>query len=545
MGTSWLRIAFEWFLLGVLILIALGFEDIINGDIVIGANTRDLFDHIALIDQWSLSITEWNFPDGGTLVPPDIYSMILGAPFIAFGLGVAVDMALFLQIWLVAISGWVLGRRVGSGIVGGITLGLSPFVLGQAMSGETETLNIWPLALFAAALLGPDYKHWRWAGLWAALAAMGSWYYGAYAAIILGLWTLWKGKWFSKTRDLKTLQPIGIFVALIAVPAIVYTKILLSQEQIFRGPKMEDYLENNPRAVAIFSGDPAAWFGTPTTDASHVDSLSWIIVIAACFGLWAMFREKDGRWKGILLILSGSLLLSIGPILHMKGVPVWNWMPYRLLMFIPPLDLMRLPHRWLVVSVICLSIMAAKGTRHLQWLWALLITTDLFIFYLPERQVVQLQYPSIIDLYSGPVLELPARTISDDLRGRYLLWQREHRQPIPYSLLMQSWSRSFAEEPLVIAVTAIDRQDTLTKRTIEAEQFRQGKFAVQVIEWQLNPQWFKLRGAKQRLKDMGFKQICLHKQFLHDIDAVEIQKTMEIVLGVPFVETEEAVLWAL
>ena len=49
---------------------------LLSDDSVVGAPTRDLFDHVALIDSWKITIVDWAFPTGGVLVPPDIFSMI-------------------------------------------------------------------------------------------------------------------------------------------------------------------------------------------------------------------------------------------------------------------------------------------------------------------------------------------------------------------------------------------------------------------------------------------------------------------------------------
>ena len=54
---------------------------VLDPDWVVGRETRDLYDHLALLDQWSLFVSEWNYPSGGSLVPPDIFSMIFAYPF--------------------------------------------------------------------------------------------------------------------------------------------------------------------------------------------------------------------------------------------------------------------------------------------------------------------------------------------------------------------------------------------------------------------------------------------------------------------------------
>ena len=207
--------------------------------------------------------------------------------------------------------------------------------------------------------------------------------------------------------------------------------------------------------------------------------------------------------------------------------------------------LMRLPHRWIVVSTLILSILAARGAKSLSVMWMLLLSFEAMYFYSPTSYAVQITPPLAIDLYQGPVLELPLRTMNGDLRGRYLMWQREHKQPIAYALLMQGWSPELDTEPLLIAITAIDRSDPISIRTVEAEQFRKGGFAKSVQAWQAQPHWEDLQGASKRLSDLGFQQIVLHRTALHEQDAIEAQRILEASLGLPTIESDEVLLWSL
>ena len=60
------------------------------------------------------------------------------------------------------------------------------------------------------------------------------------------------------------------------------------------------------------------------------------------------------------------------------------------------------------------------------------------------------------------------------------IWSCNELTTQSYSLLMQGWSTPIAEEPLVIAITALDSQDPISSRTVEARQFRQENFALEV-----------------------------------------------------------------
>ena len=132
---------------------------VLNGDGYLGSGTRDLFDHIALLDQWRWSTTHWNYPDGGALIPPDIFSMMFALPWWWLGRGVAYDMALATHLLLNAISGWYLAKSIGgSPWIGAITILSSPFLVGQINSGETETIGLWGLAFTLTFLWQQRWK---------------------------------------------------------------------------------------------------------------------------------------------------------------------------------------------------------------------------------------------------------------------------------------------------------------------------------------------------------------------------------------------------
>ena len=525
----------------VLTLLFLSPAIIFDPEVVLGRETRDLYDHIALLDQWSLHVSEWSFPTGGTLVPPDVFSMMFAFPFMGLGRGVAFDMALWIQLWLCCMSGYAVGRQVGSGLVGGVVFGFSPFMMGQLLSGETETMNGWTLAFLLAVYL--RNPHSLWVGFWMTMACLGSWYYGIYGLLCWGCATILRRPW--QTKEYSLLRPLGVFSILIALPAWMYYDILQRSDQLFRGPSMADYVEQNPRALASFSVDPSVWFGWERVDVGHQDGVGILVLLLACVGAFYVFRRDKQRFLFIMCMLVGSLLLSMGPVLHWKSEPIFSWMPYRIFVDVPILGLMRLPHRWLVVSSLFFALLTAYGGRRLVGMWVVLLLFQAFYMNDVVRYSVRIQPPSIISLYEGAVLELPARMMESDLRGRYLLWQRTHKQPTAFSLLMQGWSPALDTEPLLIAVTAADRKDPISVRTVEAEQFRKGEFAMAVQDWQQEQEWSLLLHSKQRLHNMGFRQVVLYPEALVSQDALEIQRILEAALGLPFIEQEDVILWKL
>ena len=519
------------------------------------APTRDLFDHLALLDAWFFATGDWNFPEGGRLVPPDLFGMVLAAPALALGLGrgLAHNLAVAVQLWLACAAAWALCRRHGSGLVGGLAFGLSPFLLGQALSGEAETLSAWPLPLVLLGLDREDRPGLVLAGVAAALAAVGSWYYGAFSAIILVAWTLLRGRPWARPEPGRpgavpgAALPLLVSGLLVAGPAAIYARELASPAQLFRGPTMSAYLDEQPRALAGMSADLLGWFGAGPAGANHVDRIGGLVPALALLGALSLWRQDRRRAAAALGLLGGALVLALGPVLHVGGEAVFSWMPGRLLAWLPGFGLMRLPHRWMVVATLALALLAARAGRHAPLGLAAFLLAELFWFTAPPAHTVALAPPPVHALLDGPAVELPMRTLGDDLRGRYLLWQRDHGHPTPYSLLMTGWSPSLAAEPLIVAAAALDPRSVLPRRAIEARQFRQEGFATAVRQAQkdeleaLRP---ALPGAGARLRALGFTAVVLHLGEPFGPDPAQ-EALLREVLGAPSLETQEALLWRL
>ena len=530
-----------------------GLDRLVADAPAVGWPTRDLFDHVALLDRWALRADDWALPDGGALVPPDLGSMLFAAPVLALelGRGTAHNVALLGSLFAACIAGWALGRRVGNGLVGGVAFGLSPYLLGQALSGEAETVAAWPLALMALLLEVGGVGAWVGAGVAAACAAVLSWYHGAFAGAVMASWILLSGSLWGRQRDLRVLIAPAVASATVLGPALVYADVLAAPDQLFRGPDMATYLADHPRALAGMVADPAAWLGAGAGGANHVDALGLLTVALAGVGLVAAIRSEPAfalRWGGVLGV---GLLLSLGPSLHIGGADTGVPLPGRLLAELPFLGLMRLPHRWLLVATLALAVLAARGARGLPGWAGLFIVFEILWFVVPARPAVDLTPPPIHEWVSGAVLDLPPRTLGEaDMRGRYLVWQREHDQPTPYALLMQPLGPTAQAEPLVIAVAALDTRDPLPERLVEAAQFRSEDFAraVRLVRAR-GVERVASEGAADRLREMGVEQVVLHLNMLDSGDERAIVALLVEALGEVDVEIEdegsEALLWDL
>lgn len=525
--------------LAALCLVAVGPTCLLPGAAALGRPTRDLYDHLALLDAWFLHTGSWSFPEGGSLVPPDPMGMLIAAPALALGLGraVAYNLTVVVRLWMASAGGWLLGRRVGSGLVGGVCFGLSPFLFGEAFTGEAETLSAWPLPVMALLLEVGGTPAFIGAGVVAAIGAMGSWYYGTFLTLYLGVWTLVK----LRRRSAAVLVPAVVFVGVVAVPALVYANVLAAPDQLFRGPDMATYLASQPRALAQMVSDPAYWFLGGPAGATHEDRLGITIVGFALLGLFERAFVGRGWWLAVTL---AGLVLSLGPILHVAGDPITDLTPYRLLAQLPLFGLMRLPHRWLLVASLGLAVLAARGARGAPWLAAGLIVLETLWFGAPAETPVPLLPSTEL---AGPVLDLPPRTMgTGDARGLYLLWQRTHGRPVPYSLSMSGWSGTLAEEPLMVAMAALDRRDRIAESPVEAEQFRQGDYARKVGTLRaVGIPATAAAGAAERLRGLGVTDVVLHLDLLDPADVDAAVALATDALGATAEEDDVIVHWRL
>ncbi len=545
MAGARLRAAAELVALAALAVLFVGPQNLLPGAPAVGVATRDLFDHVALLDRWSVRVTEWGLPDGGALVPPDLQSMLLAAPWLGLGRGTAYNAAMVGGLLAAAVAGWALGRRMGNGLVGGVAFGLSPYLLDRARSGEGETVSAWPLAAMVLLLEIGGVPGYVGAGLAATVAALLSWYHGAFAGVVMVTWILLARPRSRDQWDRRVLLAPAVFAATVALPALLYARVLRAEDQLFRGPTMAAYLAEHPRALAGMVADPAAFLGHPTPGIPHVDGLGWLVCGLAAAGAVALWREDRRallRWGGLLVV---GLVLALGPVLHVRATSTGVPLPGRVLAALPFFGLMRLPHRWLVVAHLALAGLAARGARRLPGWVAVLLFVEAAWFLVPERPTVDVTPPAVHARIAGPVLDLPPRTLGDeDLRGHYLVWQRSHGQPIPYALLMQPLSPTVQQEPLVVAVAAFDRLDTAPERLVEAEQFRIGDYAKAVRRVRnVGTEAADTAEAAARLRALGIQCVVLHRDRLHPDDRARIVGLLKEALG-PFEVAPDADLSA-
>jgi len=585
-----------WLTLGTLaylaLLLGLLWPATHGGSAALGMPTRDLFDHLWLHDWLGgalsagaplLSTSDISWPTGGRLMHPDPVGWLLHLVFVPFlGLVASYNALLVSQLWLAALAAWLLGARVSGSVAAGwfagLAFGFSPFLLGQALGGESETVAAWPLVLALWALERTAWDR-RWqsgllAGVLGALAALASWYYGAFFAAYAVLWVLFR------CRNRAGLVVLAGFGLVVLGPALVYAGMLGEADNLFQGPSLATYLSEHPKTLAGMVGDPAGWLGFfpgVLERAGHprVQYLGTVLLLLA--GAGALGRSPGRGWW--VAVAGGSLLLSLGPVLHFGGqaVSVGGWTlpgPLAAISWLPLVGLMRIPHRWTLLAVLALALLAARGLRTLAGderpagpgfprlpvavaLASMLLLFDLRAFSdLPGMGISGGGTPSVAGVDAPPaihgllpgggaVLDLPPRMLDRDARGRYLVWQRYHGRPVPYSLLMTGISEPLATEPLVAAVAALDSLDPIARQPDQAAQFRRRDLALLAHAFQEGTAGaVDLDGLQDRLLPLDIDAVVLHGELMVPADAERAAALITGLLGQPVAAAGSSLAWA-
>ena len=586
-----------------LLAVLVGPSRLLSTAAVVGLPTHDLFDHVwlhdALLDvvlggDSALSTTDIAWPDGGAILHPDPTGVLLYALMAPLlGVTLAFNGMLLAQLWLAALAGWALTKRVtGSAIAGwfgGLLIGGSPYLLGQVNTGETETVAAWPLVLALLFLERlAESRSWRdgaLAGLFAGLGAVASWYHGVFLAFYLTAWLAFRG------RSRACLAVPAGFAAVVALPAAIYASMLGQGENLFQGPDMATYLAEHTDALAGMVTDPASLLGfapAATNAAGHVRAqyLGTIVLALAFCGVLRGWRGARW-WVGVAL---GALTLAMGPVLFVAGQTVSVEgndvpLPYRLLSdHLPLFGLMRIPHRWTLLLAVALATLAARGVTYLARDPRALIAAasgtaalhlcDTTLFARLDRSTaVDVSAPELQSQLpgSGAVLDLPPRMAGQDARGLYLVWQRTHGRPVPYSLLMSGMSQTAVDEPLLAAVAALDGRDQLVESDAPVvgavePQLESGNAAFRVawtettdedgegLSYALTVARLReegvdtadVEGAGDRLRALGFDTVVLHRDLLSgQEDAGAIHSLLVATLGEPVIWDEATVVWSL
>ncbi|NJN81641.1 MAG: hypothetical protein HC802_04690 [Caldilineaceae bacterium] len=176
------------------------------------------------------------------------------------------------------------------------------------------------------------------------------------------------------------------------------------------------------------------------------------------------FRPQIYFWQMLALC---ALLLSFGPILHLQGQPISDWMPFRVFMALPGFESFRIPSRIgitvaLAASILTVMVLAVWQSRRPAWPWttilvaasAILLFNTAFDFpYQSADTRIPALYASLREEADpSALLELPAGEFWQANRNYfgevswYMYYQTQHQRPLVSGYLGRRPARLHQQE---------------------------------------------------------------------------------------------------
>jgi hypothetical protein len=267
-----------------------------------------------------------NLPDGFPLPLMDPVNLLWWVPGALGGPVFAYNLAIFGNLALAALGGWVLSHELtgsrAAALVGMVAVAFSPFLGGMIEFGMSEAWPVGWLALHAALLL----RFARTGSLAAAVGAsatlgallLSGWYHAAFALVAeagLGLWVLARRP---RLTTVGVLLAQGIVATLPVLPRLVETRA----HSAIWAPRLSGL--TRPQTYPDWDGNPR--FGTdllnlvvPRLDEIPTARTVYVGLVVLALAVIAL-RRRAG-WA-LWAVAAPLWILALGHWLRVAGVPV-------------------------------------------------------------------------------------------------------------------------------------------------------------------------------------------------------------------------------
>lgn len=531
----------------------------------LGHETGDLADHYwgtwwfgreLLSGELPVSTDLVQYPGEVKLWYVDPLGALLALLLRPLGFPAAWDGLVLLQAWLGALAAYAVGARWSgsrtAGVLAGVIVGCSPYLIGLAHSGLSEYLGLALPVLFIGALVSamgldprgePPSRHAPLAaGLLLAGCAAQAFYYAAFGALLTGLAVLGPG-WRER---FKVALRVALVFGLAAAP------LFLAAWSTLTSPEAAVTTENAPgwSYKALPATDlltflrPGEHYFPDTREENpgilHVNYLGWVALGLAG---WALARrtEPGDRARLLLPMTAAYAILTLGPRLCVDGQLV-SWgggavpMPLALL-YVPgsPFRFVHHPYRMVAFLVPLLALLAAFAARRLPRpaiaaLAGVALLESVALSPAPwPLASTKVEVPAIYaDLPAGPVLDWPPDATL--WNRRYAMWQTRHTRPIAYGV------NTFLPREL-LGVPLVQRMlRELMNPTARAKN-RDVPYAGKLFT--------APTGGVKELGTLGYVAVVLHRAAMSGGEHDRARNILLEVAGSPIAETETETAWAL
>jgi hypothetical protein len=353
-------------------------------------------------------------------------------------------------------------QTAASAFIAGLVFAFCTYKMGelrhvQLLMAMFIPLTLWCLARF---LRTGSRRDAAWTAICFALNALSSLYYGLFlavgVAVCLAVDGIQRGWRYSRPH----IRNASLAVALSGALLLPFVWPYVGLEGNCQASERRDPRLFSARPASYVATPPAQWLYGRLTRKLYVAAKGQplfpgaVALTLAAFGVAMSLRDASRAWLLPALLVVTGFVLSFGPVLLLDrattpGLPVP--LPYRFLSTIlPPLKCLGAPARFAVLSMVGLSLLAAKGldavVQRIPRRWAI-VTALTTIAMLSEYGVapVRLEHvttgetlPPVYRFLAGrppgePVVEMPMGAPTYGAQNRnavYIFHSVYHQQPL-------------------------------------------------------------------------------------------------------------------
>jgi len=259
-------------------------------------------------------------------------------------------------------------------MIAAIVFVLSPYVTGHILDGQLNLVNVQYFPLFLLFLLKSDDEKGHLfkilCGITLLLLGLNDYVYLLFALMVWGIFLLYK--FFSNRTILSSLMKRNLIIlATFSIPFLLLSSVNIWKMKHFALSGVTkwnaEYSSTNIVSLATppnFTIVGQKFFGNSYQNYSGIfsDKTMYVgVTVLLLAGLGVIYLKKKKElwlWLGILL---SSFILALGPMLQISTLKVSAWLPFGILQYLPILNIIRAPSRFMVLVFLCLAILSGYG----------------------------------------------------------------------------------------------------------------------------------------------------------------------------------------
>jgi len=291
----------------------------------------------------------------------------LGQPLLGY------NVAFLLSFFLSGVSayglGFVLTRQHGAALVAAVAFAFPPFRLTHLAHLQMLSAFWMPISMVGLHMYSEDGRL-RWAILFAGawlLQVLTSGYYFFLFSVLVALWLArFALRW--TPRRLATVAICWVVAAALAMPVLAGYKRIQASYGFHRTPFETAYYSADIAGLASAAPESLIWNRVHAVDQLESQlfpgATILLILVAGIAGARARGADAESRstrqhFAFYTVAAVAMWTLALGPRPAYKGRPIGVSGPYEILMLLPGFDGIRVPARFWMISILCLSVAAA------------------------------------------------------------------------------------------------------------------------------------------------------------------------------------------